>query len=606
MSFHPLRRWLAGACTVALATIATSAGAVTSGMGLNLSEWAYSSTDFPIIDQFKRAGGWYTQCESGKGSCTFGKGDPSPWDTLEQSKMSVDADGWVKSLPAPDDTSVKYRFVSALLFSGNDGKHPEGRYTVLYDGEGTITYGLLGEKLDGESRDNRHVVYVRNGNPDGVLITIRETNPNNYIRNIRVLPPGGVCSGAPKVYVEKLEDCVAQGTGNYIPFERMSAQRKWHPYFQAEVRGFRTLRFLDWGRTNGNKIEHWADRPQMSHAFWNGAYGIPVEAMVDLANTVGADPWINIPAHVDDDYVHRFAQAVKATMSTKSKLIVEYTNEPWNDYFEQGQWLLGKGRTKWPKADPYTARSNWYAMRAVQVCRIVKSEFGADAGRVRCVLNGQAANSNVAKDQLACTLARGIIGQDCAKEVDALAIAPYFGYYISDRTVRDEIHNWITNSNDGGLGKLFEEILGEDVNGNQVTAPLYGKLKGTDPKGAVEMSRTWTMKNFEVATSFRKPLWAYENGQHLTMADGDDKDEAWLALLKAGNRDPRMARAYERAMQNWRAAGGQTNAMFDHIYVPGTYGAWGLKETQFTTTGVKWNAVLPWRDSGCWWSGCGN
>jgi hypothetical protein len=163
--------------------------------------------------------------------------------------------------------------------------------------------------------------------------------------------------------------------------------------------------------------------------------------------------------------------------------------------------------------------------------------------------------------------------------------------------VRTEVDTWTTD-------KLFEELLGQDAAGNKVTPPLFGKSPDSVMGGAVEQSRRWMVANMAEAAVYGRPMWGYEGGQHLTMGNADDADEHWLALLTAGNRDPRMARAYDRMLWNWRKAGGQTMALFNHIGVPSKYGAWGLKETQFTTEGVKWNAVLPWRDGVCWWTGC--
>jgi hypothetical protein len=44
---------------------------------------------------------------------------------------------------------------------------------------------------------------------------------------------------------------------------------------------------------------------------------------------------------------------------------------------------------------------------------------------------------------------------------------------------------------------------------------------------------------------------------------------------------------------------------FDHMATPSKWGAWGLKETQFSDAAVKWQAVRAMRDElACWWPGC--
>lgn len=585
---------------ILLATGAAQAGAAASGVGLNLGEWDYWSPDLPTIDQFKRAGGWYTQC-------TREQNPRCPadwaWDTGEQAKLQRDANGWVTQLPAADDTSAQYRWIAALLFKDNGSAHPAGQYTVLYDGAGVIEYGLLGRKLSGTP--GRDVVQVSPGN-DGLLITIRATTPGNHVRNLRVLPPGGVCDGAPKVYAASAADCATNGTGTFVAFEQLLAQQPqtWHPYFVSDAKGFRSVRFLDWGKTNTSTLQHWADRPKPAQAFWTGPHGIPVESMLDLANKAGADPWITLPMQATDDYVRRFARLAKERMGAKRTLIVEYSNEPWNTAFDAYRYMEQQAVSKWGAGQPFNKALSWYGLRSVQVCSIVKAEFGADASRVKCVANGQAGWADVTRQILACQHAQAEVGQPCGRKLDAVAVAPYFGGYIGDLSVRSIVDSWAAEP-DGGMGKLFAEILAEGPDGQPATPPLLGKHPDSKPGGAVAVAQKTMTDSLAIANEFALPLWAYEGGQHLTTALWNDSDPAWIGLYTAANRHARMATAYERWLQAWRSSGAQTMTLFNHVYRPGRSGAWGLKETQFTTDGPKWNAVLPWRDSiACWWPGC--
>lgn len=76
-----------------------------SGAGMNLSGWDYWVPDMPLIDQFKRSSGWLTQCYyPTNATCKDFTNGAGSWDTLEQAKMNVDENGWVKSLPAANDT----------------------------------------------------------------------------------------------------------------------------------------------------------------------------------------------------------------------------------------------------------------------------------------------------------------------------------------------------------------------------------------------------------------------------------------------------------------------------------------------------------------------
>lgn len=203
----------------------------------------------------------------------------------------------------------------------------------------------------------RDVIRLAGKATDTLLISIVETTPSDYLREIRVVPPGGVCSQAKLEYVKSAAQCESGGTGEYVSLETLSQVQKqvWFPTFQKELSGARTLRFMDWGRTNESRLVSWSDRPKWDDATWTGAYGVPVGAMINLANTVKADAWINIPTRADDDYARNLAKLAKANLNPSAKLILEYTNEPWNwgcDFLQNYNWQLDRAVEDW--GDPNT------------------------------------------------------------------------------------------------------------------------------------------------------------------------------------------------------------------------------------------------------------
>ncbi len=600
------------ATVVASAMPAHAAGTPSNrGLGTNLDGFVYWSPQLPTIDQFKKAGGWFTQCSYPQDAgCKDFTNGASGWDTLEQSKMDVDANGWPNSLPNANDTNVKYRKVSALMFQGNGRIQAAGKYIVLYEGSGTIEYSMAGTKVAAESAPGRDVVSVTNNTDSGLLVSITKTDPANHLRNVRILPPGGVCSLDKNQFALTAADCSGKGLGDLIPFEKLTGA-VWHPSFLAELRGFRTLRFMDWGQTNTNDLVAWVDRPKFNDAFWSGPYGTPVKAMVSLANEVGADPWINIPTHANDEYVSRMGRLIKSMIAPKLNVYIEYSNEPWNYGFAAASYMADKAAATWPDqiakgVSKFTLQPSWYGMRSVQLCKLVKAEFGAEASRVKCVVNGQAASTWNGQQIMDCPYAANQVGGACYKSLDALAIAPYFGYYVGSKANRPTVQTWYTDA-DGGLSKVFQELLAEDDKGNKVTPPLYGKGdKESNINGAVAQSKGWMLANAKEAGARGLPLLAYEGGQHLVMYPGDT-DQKWLDLLIAANRDPRMKTAYARTLADWVASGGQTYEVFQNVGRPTKYGAWGLKETQNQNVNAayKWQAVLPYRDTTpCWWANC--
>jgi hypothetical protein len=614
MKFQQLacRVSLSAIAALSLAGTAAAADGVPSnrGVGVNLSSFDYYSPDFPVINQLKRAGGWLTQCTYPRDAyCkNFGQGQ-SAWDTLEQAKLKLDENGYPTSLPAATDPNTKYRFVSALMFHADSKSHPAGKYIVTYEGEGKLEYGLAGTKVAGESKPGRDVVNVTNTDSNGLLLSIAATTPGNHIRNIRVLPPGGVCSLDKSVFALTSADCTAKGLGTLVTFENLNG-RHFHPQFVADLKGFRTLRFLDWNRTNTSTLAHWADRPRMADAMWSGNAGVPVNAMVLLANEVGADPWINLPTHATDDYARSWARQVKNTLAPKLTVHVEYSNEMWNYSFNQAHWARDQAAAKWPEqiakgVSPYTLQPSWYGMRAAQLCKVVKAEFGAEAHRVKCELNMQSGFVYMNQQTLDCPYAATEMGGACHKFLDGVAIAPYFGNYIAytDKTTRDIVKTWYSQP-DGGVAKLFEEVLAQNANGAKVTPPLYGKAEESHIDGSIGRAKTSMMASHKEATSRGLPVVAYEGGQHLVMA-WDDNDQQFLNLITNANRDARMGTAYSRLLTEWQAMGGQAFTVYNHVYKPGRYGFWGLKETQSDNANPKWKAVLPYRDTkNCWWANC--
>ena len=574
---------------------------VRSGVGMNLGMLNTTSPEIPSIDLMKRAGAWYVGCTASTSStCTGFTGTARSFDTLEENKLDVDAQGWIKSLPASSDTSVKFRFATTTLSAGTA---PDGKYIVRYEGLGTMTYGGMAKKVVAESTPGRDVVQLTNSAAGGFFLTINATTPSNYLRNIRVYPPGGACANDYTTFAASASACTA-ATGAYVPFESFPATHQWYPPFIADAKGFRTLRFMDWMKTNTTTVADWANRSLPTDRIWTGDNGAPVETMVDIANAAGADPWMNLPAHATDDYAHQFGRTVHQRLAANLSLNLEYSNETWNYSFAQTKWMKDQGAAKWPAelakgANPYTLGYNWYAQRLVQVCNIVKQEFGVDASRVRCIANTQAANATQTNQVLSCAYAAAELGKPCGKLIDAVAIAPYFGYYVGSAAYRPIVKTWYADA-DGGLSKLFAELNGADSSGKALVAPLMA----TFPNGARGMSKGWMTTTKAVANTYGLPMWAYEGGQHLVPPNGDT-DAKFLALIIAANRDARMGTAYDQDLADWKAAGGQMFAYYSHVATPSKFGIWGVKETLADTVSPKWKAVVKARDtSACWWSGC--
>ena len=189
------------------------------------------------------------------------------------------------------------------------------------------------------------------------------------------------------------------------------------------------------------------------------------------------------------------------------------------------------------------AGARFYAQRTVEMGRIWKEVFGAQAKeRLVVVAASQAANPNVARQILS--------WKETAKEVDALAIAPYFGGKIGDPKTQDEVSGW-------SVDHLLDELEGE-VNGDN-------KTKSIAPHA-------------QIARQYGLKLLAYEGGQHLVGRAAAQKNEKLNELFYAANRNPRMAKLYQEHLNNWFAAGGDLYVLYASIGRQSKSGSWGLSE----------------------------
>ena len=188
-------------------------------IGTNLNIIADWSTELPFLDAFKSSRSWITQ-------------NNGVWNTQESDELDLDEDGWVRSLPAPEDRT-NYTSVATLLYNGlGDYGYEPGRYVVLYDGEGTIEYNWDAQQDEDASTSGRDVLDVTPSNR-GIYLKITSTDPNNtgdYIRNIRVVPEA---------------------------YENTHTSEIFNPEFIEKVDDFEVFRFMDWMDTNESEQSEW-------------------------------------------------------------------------------------------------------------------------------------------------------------------------------------------------------------------------------------------------------------------------------------------------------------------------------------------------------------
>jgi hypothetical protein len=545
-----------------------------SPLGMNLLQMSYYSAEQPFLDIFKTTGvskatprGWTTHSSS-------------TWDTGEEDYLQLDAAGYPRTLSAssndPHSPQI-FTSVGVLLLrdlpkadAGTGPSYRPGRYIVLYDGEGTLEYGI--DARLASTSPGRDLIEVSSTSAGGVDLRITSTDPHhtgNYLRNIRVV----------KAEEESL----------------LRAGQIFRPGFVDLLRRFKVLRGMQWLAVNeeaGGGLTRWSDRPLLSDAGWGSKRGVPVEVVLQLCNATGADCWMNVPHQAADEYITSMAMLAHSTLGSSQKMYIELSNEVWNPTYGQYRYAVEKGRAAWPKAGlrPDEYNRNWLGVRTARMCDIWTAVWAGDAARVMCVLGAQSADPESATQALICPLWVGPGNGPCFRHhIGAVAIAAYFGFSVPAAWASDP---------DGGLARLFASMNTQ----NDRTIPQGGWLAA--------LSRSVAALHTAIVP-YGLPLLGYEGGQSFVGFPQYGDDSAIVKLYIAANRDPRMAAVYTAALLDWRSNGGEMLALFGDVSAPNKYGEWGALESFMDTVDPlskappKWRAIQSFISSNpCWWRGC--
>ena len=569
---------------------------INSPLGSNLHKLIDWSSEYPFADAFKLSRKWVPL--QNVDGWTF----TTEFDDLNS---RLDTHGWVKSLPTAND-GVNYRYVGTVMFTGLNGNYPQGNYTVYYEGQGTIIYGNDAVKNNELSVAGRDVITV---NPtqtnSGISLKIIQTDPENtgnYIRNIRIAMPGVT--------------------------ETELKNNLFNTNFLNSIKYYKVLRFMDWMRTNWDAnqtgrsatnveaaasmlppvnvegynpyVRHtsvsepvsWANRAKESDAQYTGEEGAPLETMLKLANEAGADPWFNIPHTADDEYVTQFAATVLDNLGVQN-IYVEYSNEVWNSGFGQGNWVETQAVNTWPnnkEVTNNTKRLNWYGKRSAEICSIWKQVFGPQANRVICVIAAQATNSWGGEIMLDCPLREA---GPCHKDIDAVAIAPYFGQHIGSPTYLNTVLEWANSST--GLDLLFEELTNGTVLPTNSSVNRINLLDSYDNMG----------KYADIAAARQLFMVAYEGGQHLAGVGSVQSNQQVTDFFARANHDPRMADLYGSYLSKWNEVGGHLFVHYTNLGVYGKWGNWGAQEYYNSADSPKKLALEKYvQFNSCPWAEC--
>ncbi|MCH5375557.1 MAG: hypothetical protein JJ992_16425, partial [Planctomycetes bacterium] len=479
---------------------------------MNLNGPADWNTELPFVDVFRLSRPWISQ----KQGQSWGKGPA----------LELDEHGWIERLEPGCSAETP--------ICTNEGDHyPSGKYTVLYDGRGKIDF--WGAAKVASAEPGRMVIDV-DASRGGFFLRLLETEPSDYVRNIRVVMPG---------------------------FEQTYRENPFHPLFLKRWRGVACFRFMDWMHTNGSEIQTWDDRPTSEDATFCSK-GVALEVMIDLCNRQQADAWFCMPHLADDGYVRNFARTVKEQLDPGRKVYVEYSNEVWNSQFAQTRYSWEKARQLGlgPQERPWEGGGMYYARRSVEIFKIWEDVFGGAERLVR-VIAWQSGNTHW-MDNIVLPF------EDAYQHTDALAIAPYIAMNVP-REGKDLTAGAVA---EWPLAKVMDYMENESL-----------------PK-SIEAIRATK----EMADKYGLKLVAYEGGQHMVGVAGGENNQALEALFHAANTDPRMGAIYDQYYAAWADAGGDVFCYFSSIGRWSKWGSWGImqfydsdpaKSPKFMST-VKW------------------
>lgn len=94
---------------------------------------------------------------------------------------------------------------------------------------------------------------------------------------------------------------------------------------------------------------------------------VPIEAQVQLANTLGMNLWGVLPNMADDTYVSSWATYARDNLDSALTFYAEYGNEIWNFSFPQTHWAVARGAALGFDSGNNRQQYGWYGLRTRQI-----------------------------------------------------------------------------------------------------------------------------------------------------------------------------------------------------------------------------------------------
>lgn len=558
----PLLRGALAALTLLLMALAAPAQIDTAprdgrrALGLNLAEVVAWSTELPFIDAMRSATTWIGHVGSG-------------WGGMEEGDLfaagALDADGWVVAVP-PNVRRIS-TFVLVDLPAGVTST--AGTWHATWEGSAHLGF-------DGAARNVRYgqnsATFQFQPGQGGVLVQFNRGS----LRNLTIVHEG---------------DLAAHQAGALF-----------NPRWLARVGDVEIFRFMDWMRTNHSTLSRWEDRPQMTDYSW-ARRGVPLEAMLRLANETGAEPWFTLPHLADDDFVRAFAAMARDGLRPDLRAWFEFSNEVWNWSFAQADWAEQAARARWGREWAWV---QYGTVRALEVMRLIDAEYaGQEHRRVR-VLGLFTGWLGLEHDMLE--------GPDYRAEdpshrpphesFDAVAVTAYFSGELHNDDKQPLIRGWLADSRAAALAAgqaqgLTGAALDQHVSAHRFDHAialaaqelLDGSVSGNPENSVRDLLARTLVHHAGVAREYGLSLVMYEGGTHVVARPQDHQDADLIAFFEALNYSDEMGAIYAELLRGWQALTPAPFVAYMDIGAPSVWGAWGhLRHLDDDT--ARWRALM--------------
>jgi len=563
---------------------------IVSALGANVEPYAPWSPTLILTDIFPKTMPWRSV------NCMT---------DAEEGSLARDAAQWVAAL---DENQCADSFV----LTGLGDSYPGGTYVLLWEGKGIFSVaGDLTEDIVHTTSEETEVtnaslnritfdVVETERAEGGIYFRISETTAGNYIRNMRLIPPGGVC-GKSATELDYFAHCATDrgGVGSCpttqqcydfedVYWDRFNETYKtmntpravFHPQWLAKFRKYRAIRYMKWTRAEDNMRVGWNSRVGLrTQSFVEDESGWPYEYTSAMSNILNADVWVNIPMMASNDYAGQLANFYKGTLNSNLKIYFEYGNENFNTlqavpytYALQQANEMDSGI---PSTDEdMTKVAKFSIKRTAEISGLWDAAFGKDKERLTSVFPTFTVMLSYAQDALGF--------ENYVSQIDALSPA---GYIAPDRRFADNVTVFDAMSKD--------DILQEVVDGSVVDS-------GAD---LVSLNSRYVAHK-ALADQYNLKMIAYEGGSHMVGSGGPD---SLVAAMIEANRDVQMGTHLATNLNNWKSAGGEIWFHFLVFDLWNEDGMFGLYEHQAQSTidAPKAYEILNWiNQNPCWWDGC--